>query len=248
MEWYEAAFDRFYPVLYSHRDDDEASLAIGTFGHFLDGKSPVLDIASGNGRYLKALLDTGFEAYGLDLSHYLLQLAVEDPDLRGRLVQADMRDVPFRDESFGAVINMFTSFGYFSVDTDNLLVFREISRVLKPGGVFLFDFLNASRISEALLGETTRESLGYSIREQRVIEGHGKYLVKHATITNEETGSVERIDERLRLYTRRDLELMFDAVRLEVLGCFGDYNGNEFVESVSDRIIVVCGKPRRRDR
>ena len=245
MEWYEAAFDRFYPILYSHRDDDEASLVIDTFGRFLGGRSPVLDIASGGGRYLKVLLENGYDAFGLDLSHYLLRRAVEDPALRHRLVQADMRDVPFRDESFGAVINMFTSFGYFSVDTDNLLVFREVSRVLQPGGVFLFDFINASKISTHLLGETTREFEGYAIREQRMVEEHGKYLVKRAAIKNIETGAVETIDERLRLYTRGDLETMFDSVRLNVLECYGDYNGNEFVESVSDRIIIVCSKPQR---
>lgn len=248
MEWYEAAFDRFYPVLYGHRDEDEASLALGTFAPFIEDKSPVLDIASGNGRYLKTLLKAGHEAFGLDLSHYLLQRAAEDPELRHRLVQADMRDVPFRDESFGAAINMFTSFGYFSVDTDNLLVFREVSRILKPGGIFLFDFINASRISGTLLGNTTREAAGYTIEEHRAIEGHGKYLVKHATITQNDTGMSERIEERLRLYTKKDLETMFGAVRLEVRSCYGDYNGNEFVESVSDRIIIVCEKPTQTHR
>jgi hypothetical protein len=137
---------------------------------------------------------------------------------------------------------MFTSFGYFSVDTDNLLVFREVNRVLGRGGVFLFDFINASRISANLLGETRRESMGYDIHEKRVIEGHGKYLVKHATISDPRTQTTESIEERLRLYTKRDLVLMFKSVGLDVTDCFGDYNGNEFVDGVSERVIIVCEK------
>ena len=240
MEWYEAAFDRFYPILYSHRDADEAALAIDTFGAYLEGSEPILDLASGDGRYLKALIDAGYEAYGLDLSHYLLSRAVSDPELRGRMVQGDMRHLPFSDESVGAVINMFTSFGYFSVDTDNLLVFREVHRVLRRGGVFLLDFINTSRISADALADTRRESQGFDIRERRVIEDHGKYLVKYATIREIEGSATETIEERLRLYSRDDLLVMLKSVSLRVIDMFGDYKGNEFVDGVSDRIILLC--------
>lgn len=243
MEWYEAAFDRFYPILYSHRDTAEAAEAIDTFGSYLEGREPILDLASGDGRYLKALIRAGLDAYGFDLSHYLLSRAVDDSELRGRLVQGDMRYLPFADKSIGGVINMFTSFGYFSVDTDNLLVFREVHRVLRPGGVFLFDFINASRISADVLADTRRESLGYDIRERRAIEEHGKYLVKYATIREMEGSVTETIEERLRLYSRDDLLVMFKSVSLRVIEVFGDYKGNEFVDGVSDRVIMLCERP-----
>ncbi len=243
MEWYEVAFDRFYPILYSHRDVDEAARVVGTFGGYLEGKTPVLDMACGDGRYLKALRGAGYSVCGVDLSHYLLLRALEEPDHKGLIAQGDMRHLPFLDESFGAVINMFTSFGYFSVDTDNLLVFREVQRILEPRGVFLFDFINSGRISANLLGETRRQSRGCEIHEKRVIEAHGKYLVKRATITDPETKVSASIEERLRLYTKSDLLLMFKSVGLRVTACFGDYNANEFVEGVSDRVIMLCEKP-----
>ena len=71
----------------------------------------------------------------------------------------------------------------------------------------------------------------------------GHYLVKRATITDPETGVSASIEERLRLYTKRDLLLMFESVGLRVAACFGDYGGNEFVEGVSDRVIMLCEKP-----
>jgi SAM-dependent methyltransferase len=246
MEWYEAAFDRFYPILYSHRDSEEAVRAIGTFGDYLAESRPVLDMASGDGRYMRVLLEAGYDVYGFDLSHYLLLRALEHTSHGGRLVQGDMRYLPFRDGAFGSVINMFTSFGYFSADTENLLVFRETERVLEPGGVFLFDFINASRISANLLGGSRRDAHGYEIHEKRRIEQHGKYLVKHADITDQETRVSESIEERLRLYSKSDLMLMFESVGLSVVDCFGDYDGNEFVEGVSDRVIIISQKPQHR--
>ena len=137
---------------------------------------------------------------------------------------------------------MFTSFGYFSADTDNLLVFREVQRVLRSGGVFLFDFINAERISANLLARSERESQGYHIHERRGVEAHGKYLVKRVAVTNQETNEREEFEERLRLYTKADLLVMFDSVNLRVLDTFGDYEGNTFTPGVSERVIMVAEK------
>ena len=154
-----------------------------------------------------------------------------------------MRHLPFGDGAFGGVINMFTSFGYFSVDTDNLMVFQEVTRVLRRGGVFLFDFINAEKMSANLLERSERETGEYDISEHRQIEGHGKYLVKRATITNRRSDTKEMIEERLRLYTKHDLEIMFESVGLSVVEVFGDYAGNSFVPGVSERAIFVAEKP-----
>ncbi len=242
MEWYEAAFDQMYPILYGHRNLDEALAVIDEYGDLFTGKSPVLDLASGNGRYLEALLRKGFDAVGLDLSHYLLRNSVEEWGHSGRLVQADMRVLPIADESVGGVLNMFTSFGYFLADTDNLVVLREVHRILQPGGVFLLDFINAARVSAQLLEETRRESGGFDIHEKRRIETHGKYLVKDASLVNSATGQREKIVERLRLYTRGELVVMLESAGLKIRAIYGDYLRNPFVDGVSERVIVVSEK------
>jgi SAM-dependent methyltransferase len=242
MEWYEKAFDRYYPVLYGHRDDGEAARVLSTYGDRLAGRSPILDLASGEGRYLGALLSAGFDAYGLDLSLYLLQRSAERPQQRGRVLQGDMRALPFADGAFGAVINMFTSFGYFSVDTDNLLVVREIHRVLRPEGVFLLDYINAEKISQSLLDETQRRSGGYDIHERRRVVDYGKYLLKHVDVRHSETGEHNEFEERLRLYTRDDLTTMLHSAGMRVIDVFGDYEGNEFARGVSERVIILAEK------
>jgi SAM-dependent methyltransferase len=242
MEWYEAAFDRYYPILYSHRDEGEVGRALDSFERYFGGRSPILDLASGEGRYLESLVLRGFDAFGLDLSGYLLERSVRQRGQGGRVVQGDMRHLPFRDGVFGGVINMFTSFGYFSADTDNLLVLREVQRVLTDGGVFLFDFINSERIVSSLLDASERESEGFRIREKRRITEYGKYLVKEVDMYNAESGEGGQFEERLRLYTHDDLMKMFHSVDMKVTDVFGDYDGNAYQRGVSDRVIVVATK------
>jgi SAM-dependent methyltransferase len=243
MEWYEAAFDRMYPVIYRHRDIAEAETVMKAFAPYLRGKEPVLDLACGSGRYLEALQRQRFNVMGLDLSHYLLKACVDKWGHGDEIVQGDMRHLPFASGSIGSIINMFTSFGYFSRDTDNVLVFQEANRVLASGGVFLFDFINAGRIAAEHLGESEREEGYYHIREKRRIEMHGKYLVKEITILNQRIDERTSITERLRLYTHDDLVAMFLNLGFTIREIFGDYQLNPFVAGVSDRVVVLAEKP-----
>jgi SAM-dependent methyltransferase len=242
MEWYEVAFDSLYPVIYEHRDFEEAEAVVNNFAGIFRDKDPILDLACGNGRYIEALTMLGHSVYGLDLSHYLLRMSLERWGHHGKIVQGDMRRVPFREGSVGAVINMFSSFGYFSTDTDNLLVFKEVFRILKQGGVFLFDFINAEKITSSLLSETERLSSDYRIKEKRRTENRGKYLVKDIQATNLQTGLVKDCTERLRLYSLDELTIMFESVGFTIDSVFGGYDQNPFTAGVSERVIIVSRK------
>jgi hypothetical protein len=82
----------------------------------------------------------------------------------------------------------------------------------------------------------------YEIVEKRGIGPHGKYLLKHATIRNTQTGHKEDVEERLRLYTKEELEIMLTSAGFTIEETYGDYSKNPFVESVSERVIIIGGK------
>jgi len=242
VEWYEVAFDRIYPILYQHRNDDEAELVLDAFGDLIAGRDPVLDLACGSGRYMVSSDRRGMRAWGVDLSEFLLAQAAGERGLRGRLIRADMRRLPFRGGVFGAVLNMFTSFGYFGVDMDNLLVLREISRVMRGGGLLLMDYVNAVRARTMVLEDTKREVQGWLVRENRSLEQDGRYLVKEVQAQNGATGETIAYDERVRLYARDEMVTMLESVDLGVSGVFGDYDRSDFDEPQSDRLILLCEK------
>jgi SAM-dependent methyltransferase len=242
VEWYEVAFDRIYPVLYRHRSDEEAEMVLDAFGDLVAGRDPVLDLACGAGRYMASADKRGTHAWGVDLSEFLLAEAAGRDGLAGRLVRADMRRLPYGDGVFGAVLNMFTSFGYFGADMDNLLVLREVSRVLRRGGLLLMDYINAARARTMVLEDTRREVDGWVVRESRSLEAEGRYLVKGVEAQNGTTGETVAFDERVRLYTHDEMVTMLESVDVVLSGAFGDYDRSDFVEAVSDRLILLCEK------
>jgi len=243
MEWYKVAFGEIYPLVYPHRDDEEAVRVARSLAPLLRGRFPLLDVACGNGRYLTAFQKAGFEVYGVDLSSYLLSDAVSSRALRGRVVLGDMRMLPFRDGCAGAVVNMFTSFGYFETDLDNVRVMHEIARVLAAGGRFLMDFLNATVLERELSQgrPSVRHEGDAVIEEHRQIAEGGRVLIKRVRVM---IASKEPVDysERLRLYRHDDLAAMAEASGLSPCAVYGDYDLGAFEASSSPRVLMLCEK------
>lgn len=245
VKWYEAAFDALYPVLYPHRDDAEAELAAESFKEAFDGHAPVLDVACGGGRHMKAFVEHGIEIYGVDLSEFLLKEAVSSRRLTGTVVRGDMKLLPFATGSFGGAINMFTSFGYFDTDVDNVMVFQEVARVLRDGGVFLFDFMNADHVKRESVGSSTRTTDGFGVTEDRRLEDGGRTIVKHVVAVDEDGRRQADYEERVRLYTVGELTVMLEGANMAVSGVFGDYDRSPFDPDASPRVIMVCEKEPR---
>jgi len=143
-DWYANWFGPDYIRLYPHRDTAEAERQVEFLLQVMNDLSPgdrVLDLCCGAGRHTRLLAERGFRVVGVDLSAALLARANED-GRRFHLARGDMRRLPFG-PAFGLVTNFFTSFGYFSTDTENQRILEAIGSVLEPGGRFLIDYLNS---------------------------------------------------------------------------------------------------------
>jgi SAM-dependent methyltransferase len=241
VEWYRVAFGEIYPLVYPHRDEAEAVRVASSLAGVVGSRTPLLDVACGNGRYMRALSRAGVDAYGVDLSEFLLAEAVAAGGLGGRVVRCDMRALPFRDRTFGCAINMFTSFGYFDSDADNALVLGEVGRVLSAGGLFVLDFLNARVVRSGLPGRSRRRSGEARIDESRELARGGSVLVKRVVVHAPGREPIE-YDERVRLYDREELAGMLAAASLPVRSTHGDYDLGPFDADTSSRVILVCEK------
>lgn len=233
-EWFERWFGQRYLELYPHRNDEEARQGVQTLLELasLESGARVLDLACGAGRHLRPLDEAGHTAVGLDLSWPLLAEArVRHP--KARLVRGDMRWLPFRSGAFDAVASFFTSFGYFATPAEDRLVAAEIRRLLRPGGVFVLDFLNADRVAAHLVPRDVQTVGGATITQRRVIE-NGVVIKK---IIVERDGKQEEFEERVRLYGRDALERLLTHSGLRTDRALGDYTGEEF-GSDSSRLIL----------
>lgn len=233
--WYTEWFGDEYLELYRHRDDAEADRLVALLArHGIGGRGDlVLDLACGAGRHAEALARRGARVIGLDLSAALLRRARTRG--AGALVRGDMRCIGLATGRFDAVVNLFTSFGYFDTDEEHNAVTREVARVLAPGGFFVLDFLNADQVRAALVRRDERRIGDQMIIQERCITGDGRYVVKTISMG----GQNRRFEERVRLFSRGELESMLLGAGLEIRAVYGDYDGGSHSPDAPRCILVA---------
>ncbi|MBA9084563.1 ubiquinone/menaquinone biosynthesis C-methylase UbiE [Fontibacillus solani] len=246
-EWYERSFGEDYLLVYKHRDIQGAKREVHKMISWLglSKGAQVLDLCCGMGRHSMALHEAGYEVTGIDLSGVLLKEArSNDPEGTVTWVQSDMRSLPL-EGGFDAVVNLFTSFGYFERDEEHIKVLQEISRMLKPGGRFIIDFLNPQYTISHLVSHSERVDEGQLIVENRVIEDG--YVKKQITIKDHQiSGSLDdsiqqprNYLERIKMYSIDQLTEMLHAAGLRLDKVHGDYDEEEYDEAYSPRMIMV---------
>lgn len=180
----------------------------------LPAGSRILDVPCGQGRHAHLLAEAGFDVDGIDLSKHLIALAKKRgtaPMLRYRL--GDMRSLPKAwTGRFDAVLNLFTSFGFFDRAQDDARVIAEFARVLAPGGLLVWHGGSRDGVMAKFLERdwwTTAD--GTIIAQDRTFDPLSGFLSIESTWQGPRR-PVERRSHRIRLYTASRLaELMLDA-------------------------------------
>ncbi|MEO8496246.1 MAG: class I SAM-dependent methyltransferase [Planctomycetota bacterium] len=116
---------------------------------------------------------------------------------RLRFVQGDAEALPFDDESFDAVINVESSHCYGSMPA----FLREVKRVLRPGGHFLFADLRGSDDCDRLDAELAETEM--SVLEKQDVTAN--------------------VLEALRLDSQRKLDLIQRSVSKRLVGTFRQF-------------------------
>ncbi len=113
---------------------------------FLECKPParVLDLASGTGCETIELARRGYEVIGLDCTPAMLEIGREMARLQRATVAwvvRDMRSIRYENE-MDYVLMRDVIFGIFENGREDMLVLRNITRAVKPGGRCLFEVYN----------------------------------------------------------------------------------------------------------
>jgi ubiquinone/menaquinone biosynthesis C-methylase UbiE len=111
----------------------------------LGSDDDVLELGCGTGRFVVAFGGEVRSMTGLDLSPAMLEQASRKGEAAGlelQLVEGDMRNLPFDDDSFDVVYSMLALM-HLPVDSRQQ-VFLEAARVLRPGGRMIVGVKNAN--------------------------------------------------------------------------------------------------------
>lgn len=213
----------------------------------------VLDLCCGIGRHSLLLAERGYQVVGVDLSPVLIGRARELANSRGledkvEFLEGDMCSIGEvlngYAGSFNAVINMNTSFGYYSEEDDSE-VLRQLLELSVPEGVFVIDIANRDRIIRQFLSRDVQE----------VADGMTKVITRtldleHSRIENiyeyyEKTGETLRrsagVKINHRLYSLHELVQLVEREGWKYIRSFGGFS-LEPCTIDSGRIILVAKK------
>jgi SAM-dependent methyltransferase len=240
--WFAEWFDSdFYHILYEHRDNSEAEAFINQITQHLvlPKQASVLDLACGKGRHSIQLNELGFDVIGLDLSRESIQFAKQFKNDSLHFTTGDMRHLKFTNR-FDLVLNLFTSFGYFHEENDNLLVIESIAQVLKEGGKLVLDYLNTAKVSAQLpqSEEIVRKNITFNVH--KFVEED--FIVKNINFKSD--GKAFSFQEYVRRIDLQKFKAYFKQCGLELIETFGDYHLNPFDEKQSDRLILIAQKTK----
>jgi SAM-dependent methyltransferase len=243
MSWYKEWFDSDnYLKVYSHRDETEAERLVNLIvnnTNFVSG-SKVLDMACGSGRHSIIFASKGYEVTAIDLSKNLIATAeanAKEQNVNIEFVNSDILEFN-SNKKFDLTVNLFTSFGYFDDDEDNFKIIQKAFDLLTDRGMFVIDYFNKNYLLNNLIPTTVFSDNGARITQNRFINGNR--IQKNITIEN--NGKIDEFYESVRLYNYDEMLSFLKRAGFKIMKKFGDYEGNDFEEDSSQRLIIFAKK------
>ena len=234
--WFASWFDTpYYHILYKERNYREAQIFMDNLTHYLNlpEKAKVLDLACGKGRHSIYLNQLGYEVVGADLSENSIAEAKKNQNNSLHFKVHDMRE-SFEDK-FDAIFNLFTSFGYFENDEDNLTTLKAMKNSLTAHGFAVIDFMNVNNVIDNLVPE--------EVKTVDEIEFHIKRYLSNGHIYKEidfeDQGEKFHFIEKVKALTLKNFEEMMAEAGIFLLDIFGDYKLKKFHKTDSERLIMI---------
>jgi SAM-dependent methyltransferase len=212
----------------------------------------ILDVPCGQGRHAHLLAEAGYDVDGLDYSAHLLAAAkIRGTGKNLRYTRGDMRKLPAKwTGKFDAVIDLFTSFGFFSHPKDDANVIHEFARVLKPDGILVWHGGSRDGVMARFLAKdwwTTSD--GTLIAQEREFDPLSGKLTVHSQ-WKRGSKSGERT-HHIRLYTATRLAELCSDAGLIVEQAFDGWEDRALRRTSSEMVLVArkdgCASVRTSD-
>lgn len=245
MDWFlrddfwELTYPFMFPSSRMEKAEADADALLRLTG--TESGSRVLDLCCGPGRFSIPLAGRGLSVTGVDTSGFLLEIArnrarVEDLDVEW--ISRDMREL-LRPGGFDLVINMFTSFGYFEDEDENMKVLVNARESLRPGGRFLLETMGKETLASILLPVTCDQDEEGHLLVQRHCIADDWTRIENEWILIQGDRLLGRWSFSHWIYSGAELRnMLFDAGFSDVR-LFGDLEGAPYGPD-SSRLVVLA--------
>jgi SAM-dependent methyltransferase len=224
-DWYRTAFAPEQTEVRPWADQTAAEVDRATAMLQAAGSERVLDLACGTGRHALELSRRGFSVVGVDISTDLLQIAESEAaaqSLDASFVQADLRELDFRDE-FDLVLNLNDgAVGYFETEEENRRTFEVVSRALRKGGGQLMQLPNVLYAEEHLPQKTWIAGSSMIELIDHRWDSRTRYLEGATTplVFGEVLEGLTPIPFRQRLYSVDEITEIYESVGMAFANVF----------------------------
>lgn len=235
-DWFASWFNTsYYHILYKHRDYSEGESFLKNLIYFLKLKENdyVLDLGCGKGRHSIYLNSLGFHVIGADLSKNSIDFAKQFETETLQFVEHDMRN-PFKTK-FDVILNLFTSFGFFEDDAEDIGILQNIKNGLNPNGIAVIDFMNTKKVISELVSEEVLTIDGITFKMNRYVKNG--FIIKE--INFDADGEHHTYFEKVKSLDLAKINTYLNSVGFKIKYIFGDYQLEKFNEDTSDRLILV---------
>jgi SAM-dependent methyltransferase len=247
MDWFENEdfWRELYPYMFSAERMSAAKdevVRIETLTQCSSGK--VLDLCCGPGRHAVEFALRGFEVTGVDRSAFLLERArgrASEAKVRVEWIKEDMRNFA-RPATFDLACSLFTSFGYFQAEEDDLRVLRNMHQSLKPTGVLVIEVLGKERLARVWQSSICTELPDGSLVVQRP-QLQDDCCRVHAEWTLIKDGHARNFTFEHAVYSGRELKDRLLNCGFAQVRLFGDLQGSPYNLDAT-RLVAVARKSR----
>ncbi|MEO8373216.1 MAG: class I SAM-dependent methyltransferase [Candidatus Solibacter sp.] len=242
MQWFEDEhlWSELYPYVFSAA---RMASAAGQVAQILAltgiTQGAVLDLCCGPGRHAAEFAALGFGVTGVDASTFLLQRARER-SAEVEWVQADMRAFE-RPASFDLACNLFTSFGYFAHEEDNVRVLRNLFDNLRAGGTLAMDMVGREHMrQQGLEARHTRFADGAVLIQQPRVNADWTHLNNEWTVARAD-GSRRCYHFEHHLYSGDELQDVLEVCGFAEVRLYGDLAGAAYSPQ-APRLVAIARK------
>jgi SAM-dependent methyltransferase len=228
----------YEPIFSLAQDRRDTARLIELMG--LPSGARLLDVPCGQGRHAHLLAEAGYDVDGFDLSKDLLDIARKrGTGARLRYARGDMRRLPARwTGRFDAVLNLFTSFGFFVFPSDDQRVVAEWARVLKPGGMLVWHGGSRDGVMNRFLARDWWLAGGKTlVAHERAFDALSGVLTVRSTWRGPRTNG-ER-EYRIRLYSATHLSELLARHGLIVEAAYDGFTDRSLTRRAGEMLLVA---------
>lgn len=189
----------------------------------------LLDAGCGTGGYAIPLARRGYKMTGIDASEAMLTKAREkskQAKLQLDFSVMDLRQL-YLSSKFDAAIAMFDVMDYFTTDEDFQKVLRNLSVVLKDGGLFTFNFWNGLAVPRMFREVSFKE-----------VQGEGKRIIRWI---RRELDANHHLCRNLHHFMAiREGKIIGEMEEIHVLRYFFPQEIAHYLEETGFELVKIC--------